>query len=200
MGLSRRAYAAHRAGLGLPGGTDTAVRKAIAAGRITIEADGSIDPAKADAQWAEVTDRAKQRGEASIAAGVERARATIEANEHLPVSPSAADAVEAETVGGQITYAKARAAREAIMAETAKLRLMRMRGELVSLREAEHHVFDLARKERDHWIQLPARAAANMAAELGVDAHAMEMVLDRVIREHLAILAEVKIDLADHEV
>ncbi len=45
MGLSIRAYARHR------GVTDTAVHKAIRAGRITPEADGSIDVASADAQW-----------------------------------------------------------------------------------------------------------------------------------------------------
>ena len=45
MGLSRRAYAALR------GVHESAVRKAIASGRITTEADGTIDAAKADAMW-----------------------------------------------------------------------------------------------------------------------------------------------------
>ena len=43
---------------------------------------------------------------------------------------------------------------------------------------------------------VPARKAANMAAELGVDAHLMEQVLDKAIRDHLADLAEVKIDIS----
>jgi hypothetical protein len=43
MGLSIRAYAQHR------GVSHTAVAKAIKAGRISKEADGTIDPAKADA-------------------------------------------------------------------------------------------------------------------------------------------------------
>ena len=58
------------------------------------------------------------------------------------------------------------------------------------------HVFDLARKERDAWLQMPARKAANMAAELDVDAHLMEQVLDRYIREHLAEMAEIKFEPA----
>ena len=41
MGLSIRAYARHR------GVSDAAVRKAIAAGRITPEADGTVDPERA---------------------------------------------------------------------------------------------------------------------------------------------------------
>ena len=51
MGLSRRAYARHR------GCNESAVRKAIAAGRISVEADGTIDPEKADAAWAANTSR-----------------------------------------------------------------------------------------------------------------------------------------------
>ena len=49
MGLSIRAYAQHR------GLSHTAVAKAIKAGRISVEPDGKIDPAKADAQWARNT-------------------------------------------------------------------------------------------------------------------------------------------------
>ena len=49
MGLSIRAYAQHR------GVSHTAVAKAIKAGRISVEPDGKIDPAKADAQWARNT-------------------------------------------------------------------------------------------------------------------------------------------------
>ena len=56
MGLSRRAYAALR------GVHESAVRQAIATGRITLEADGTIDAAKADAMWDASTDPAKQRG------------------------------------------------------------------------------------------------------------------------------------------
>ena len=45
MGLSIRAYAQHR------GVSHTAVAKAIKAGRIPQEPDGSVDPVKADAAW-----------------------------------------------------------------------------------------------------------------------------------------------------
>ena len=50
MGLSIRAYARHR------GVSDAAVRKAIAAGRITPEGDGTVDPERADAEWARNTE------------------------------------------------------------------------------------------------------------------------------------------------
>ncbi|SRR5579884_3617547 len=49
MGLSIRAYARHR------GVSHTAVEKAIAAGRISTLADGSIDAAMADVEWEQNT-------------------------------------------------------------------------------------------------------------------------------------------------
>ncbi|KZK84887.1 hypothetical protein PsAD13_01420 [Pseudovibrio sp. Ad13] len=185
MGLSRRAYAAHRKALGLSGGGESAVRKAIQSGRITIEADGSIDPAKADAQWAASTDSAKRRQPKS--------------SERQPTKPSTTPSIPegSDPIGGSqgITYAKARAANEALKAQRSKLLLQQLKGELIDRRAAVNHVFDLARKERDSWLQLPARIAANMAAELGVDAHKMELLLDEVIRDHLARLSEIKIEL-----
>lgn len=201
MGISRRKYAAHRKSKGLPGGTDAAVRKAISSGRITVEADNTIDPVKADRQWATSTDGAKQRSEESIQQGVEKAKETLESGEVKPVPQAAVEAVEQNApesggAGHSVSYAKARAAKEAIAAQMNQLRLQRMRGELVSRKQVIAHVYDLARKERDSWMQMPARKAANMAAELGVDAHLMEQVLDKAIRDHLADLAEVKIDIS----
>ena len=57
MYISLRAYGRH---LGV---SDSAFRKAIKVGRITPEADGTVDPAKSDAEWKRNTDVAQQRGE-----------------------------------------------------------------------------------------------------------------------------------------
>ena len=62
-------------------------------------------------------------------------------------------------------------------------------------RKAEASVFDLARRERDAWINWPARVAANMAADLDIEPHAMEQVLTRYLRTHLADLAEIRVEL-----
>ena len=53
-------------------------------------------------------------------------------------------------------------------------------------------VFRLAREERDAWINWPARVAALMAAELGVEAHPMQKILETHVRAQLAELAEVR--------
>lgn len=90
---------------------------------------------------------------------------------------------------------RARMANEVLKAQLQKERLKRERGEVVDRSRATAMVFDLARKERDAWIGWPARVAANMAAELGVEAHELEQVLDRYLRDHLAIMSEVKVEL-----
>lgn len=207
MGLSRRAYAAHRLDRGLPGGTDTAVRKAITTGRITLEADGSIDPGKADREWASGTDAAFQRSPEAQMQGVQRARETIEADERRPVPAAAVETVREAVSGGEgaqeaglsggITYQKAKAAKEAIMAQLAQIRLKKERKQVVEREPAKLDIYDLSRQYRDHMMQLPARSAAILAAQFEVDAHAMEMALDDLIRDHVALLIEARIEILE---
>lgn len=199
MGMSRRQYAAHR------GVSHTAVGKAIATGRITVEADGTIDPAKADRQWDAQTDPAKQRGPNAQAMGAATAAGTARATATKPVPRSAIEAVSetlreagAEpdpTAGGEVSFLRARMANEVIKAQTAKVKLAKMKGELVDRAKAKALVFDLARRERDAWLSWPARVAPNMAAELGIDPHELETVLVRHLHEHLGEMAEVGVEL-----
>lgn len=200
MGLSRRQYAARR------GVSEAAVRKAIASGRVTPEPDGTIDPAKADEQWARQTDPARQRGPHARGLAAETAASTARAAGTKPVPRAALEAVsdtlreagaEPETgpAGGEVSFLRARMANEVLKAQTAKVRLQKMKGELVDRSRATAAVFDLARRERDAWMGWPARVAANMAAELGVDAHELEQVLTRYLRVQLAEMAEIKLEL-----
>lgn len=187
MGISIRAYARRR------GVSHTAVQKAIRAGRITPLADGTIDPEKADRQWAAQTDPAQQRGKHAAASAKTRV-------ETKPVPKAALRAVD-ETLGdappgaGEVSYLRARMANEVLKAQTAQVKLQKMKGELVDREKATALVFDLARRERDAWQNWPPRVAAAMAAELGVDAHTMEQVLERHLRKQLAELAEIEIEL-----
>jgi len=199
MGMSRRQYAAHR------GVSHTAVGKAIATGRISLEADGTINPANADKQWDAQTDPAKQRGPNAKALGTTTAAGTARATTKA-VPRSAIDSVsdtlreagadpEPTAGGGEVSFLRARMANEVLKAQTAKVKLAKMKGELVDRARTTAVVFDLARRERDAWQNWPPRVAANMAAELGVDAHKMEQVLDKYLRKHLADMAEVKLEL-----
>jgi hypothetical protein len=94
-----------------------------------------------------------------------------------------------------MTFVQARTANEVIKAQERRIRLGKLKGELVDRARAISTVFALARRERDAWVQWPARAAAIMAAELQVDPHRMEQVLENHVRRHLEELAEIGVDL-----
>ena len=176
--MSERQYAAH-AGI-----TRGAVSKARLCGRLVLHPDGSIDAGKSDQRRATTTDPSQQRGR----------------HAHLrPVSDAAVGAV-AETLReqglpspeGKIDFMAARTANEVLKARLRRMELQQKEGELVDRARATALVFRLARQERDVWLGWPARVAAMMAAELGVDAHALQTVLESHVREHLASLAEVR--------
>jgi len=188
MGLSRRAYARHR------GISDMAVRKAIASGRIAVEEDGTIDPVKADRAWAAASDPAQVRA---------APKATPPRSAPRPVPIAAVEAVretlresgEPTPAAGNMTFVQARTANEVIKAQERRIRLGKLKGDLVDRNRAISNVFSLARRERDAWVQWPARVAALMAAELRVDPHAMETVLEQYVRRHLAELSDVRVEL-----
>jgi hypothetical protein len=193
MGLSRRAYARHR------GCAESAVRKAIATGRITPEPDGTIDLAKADAQWAAQTDPSQQRKQAPASAETAGAKAARPEGKAVP--RAAIDAVQetlresGEGDSGGSMFLRARTANEVLKAQTARERLRKFKGELVDRARTIATVYALARRERDAWVQWPARVAALMAAELDVDPHQMETVLEKHVRRQLAELGEFKVEL-----
>ena len=87
---------------------------------------------------------------------------------------------------GGMTFMQARTANEVLKAQERRVRLQRMKGELVDRAKAVAQVFKLARDERDAWVNWPARVAAIVAAELEVDTHKLHTVLERHVREHLA--------------
>ena len=187
QGLSERQYAAR---VGLSRG---AIQKAKAAGRLVMHVDGSIDAAASDAKRAEITDPSKSRPKVgSVGSGMK------------PVPEAAVTAVgdtlreqglAAPIVGGGTTFLQARTANEVLKAQERRLRLQKMKGELVDRDRATTLVFRLAREERDAWVNWPPRAAALMAAELGVEAAAMQKVLERHVRACLDELAEVRLDV-----
>jgi hypothetical protein len=176
---------------------ENAVRKAIASGRITLEADGTIDPEKADRDWAARTDPSQQRG-AHAASAPKPPREPV----HDKAVPRAAvDAVQktlresGEKSEGDVTFLRARTANEVIKAQERSVRLAKIKGELVDRARAVTTIFGLARRERDAWVQWPARVAALMAADLQIDPHQMETVLEKHVRRHLAELSDVRVEL-----
>ena len=182
QGMSERAYACHA---GISRG---AVQKARVSGRLVLYPDGSINAAASDARRAQATDPAKQRSRTSGVRPVPEAAigAVNETLKEQGLPPA---------TGGGMTYLQARTANEVLKAQERKLRLQRLKGELIDRPRAVSLVFRLARQERDAWAGWPARIAAIIAADLGVDAHHMQTVLETHVRAHLGELAEVRPDL-----
>jgi hypothetical protein len=174
------------------GVSETAVRRAERAGRIRREADGAWDLAKVKAAWAGNTDQAQQRPARS-------SRTTGKQRTMKPVPEAAVGAVRdtlrehGEPVSaGSMTFMQARTANEVLKAQERRVRLQRMKGELVDRAKAVAQVFKLARDERDAWVNWPGRVAAMIAAELEVNPHQLHTVLERHVRDHLTELAEVR--------
>ena len=195
QGMSERQYAAH---VGLSRG---AIQKAKAAERLVLYPDGSINAAASDARRAETTDPSKTRKPPTP---------------KLKPVPEAAVAAVGDTlreqglavpaVGGGTTFLQAKTANEVLKAQERRIRLQKLKGELIERARALALVFRLAREERDAWVNWPARAAALMAAELSawcadvtgqqitVEPAAMQKVLEKHVRAHLDELAEVRPD------
>ena len=190
MGLSIRAYARHR------GVTDTAVHKAIRSGRINALADGTIDPDQADAQW--------ERNTSGPKTGTQRATVKVKVPEvdgevgGGGERNGAGAAINSSSGGGGAGGAggtsllQARTVNEVVKAQTNKVRLARLKGELIDRPQAIAHVFKLARSERDAWLNWPARVSAQMAAKLELDAHTMHVALENAVREHLQELGNLQ--------
>ncbi len=183
-GMSERQYAAH---VGLSRG---AIQKAKAAGRLVLHEDGSIDAAASDRLRTETTDPSKTR--------------KTPAPKLKPVPEAAVSAVgdtlreqgmAAPVTGGGTTFLQAKTAHEVLKAQERRIRLAKLKGELVDRDRATALVFRLAREERDAWVNWPARVAALMAAELGTETAAMQKVLEAHVRAHLEELAQPRIAL-----
>ena len=187
--LSIRAYSRHR------GVSDTAVRKAIQSGRITLGDDGRIDPQLADAQWSVNTDAAQQRK--AVPQREVPQEAVTSVREALSAAPSPLGGMVASTgaSAGGTTLMQAKTANEVLKAQTNKVRLARLKGELVDKDQAVAHVFRMARAERDAWLNWPARVAAQMASALGADSHALHVLLEKAVRDQLTALGDLAVRL-----
>jgi hypothetical protein len=189
MGLSIRAYARHR------GVSHVAVKKAIDTGRITPLPDGTIDPVVADAQWAanttptrrSVAEAPSEKPAPQVSAPArEIPQASAKAVRDTPEPPTPA------LSSGGTSLLQARTVNEVVKAQTNKVRLAQLKGELVDRAQAVAHVFKLARAERDAWLNWPSRVSAQMAAGLGVEPHALHVALDAAVREQLQDLGDVQ--------
>ena len=195
QGMSERQYAVH---VGLSRG---AIQKAKEAGRLVLFADGSIDAAASDQRRAALTDPSKSRAvPKETAAPKPKLKPVPEAAVASVGETLREEGLPAPVAGGGTTFLQAKTANEVLKAQERRIRLQKLKGELVDRARAETLMFRLAREERDAWVTWPARVAALMASELvatlgdgiTVEAALMQKVLEAHVRAQLDSLADIR--------
>ncbi|MBF0424614.1 MAG: hypothetical protein HQL66_02170 [Magnetococcales bacterium] len=178
MGMSIRAYARQR------GVSEGAVRKAIKAGRIPAESDGTIDPAKADAAWERNTDPAQQRKPDPIPP-VRTMPQPVRETPPLPqprptVRPPSPDPEPGPSNPAVPNYQVSRAIRETYNAKLTRMDYEERQGKLLKAEDVARDAFEMARRVRDRLLGIPSRMAAVLASE--TDAKSIERLLDQELR------------------
>jgi hypothetical protein len=170
-------YSRYRKVKGLPGGSRAAVSYAIAQKRITLQADGRLDPVAADAQWAANT-------RVRIGAGP------------APAQPgaSASTAGQQDPQPGGDDYWNSRSRREAAEAELAEIELAEKTGQVIQVKVVEAVWGQALGATREHLLQLRARLAPLLAAE--ADAFKIEQLLDVEMSQALSHMARVRLNEA----
>lgn len=132
------------------GCSEAAVRRAVRDGRISL-IDGKVDPVAADAQWARNT---------RVRAG---SRPTDDAN--LSGSGPTGGLTGEQDEDSDSGYWQSRARRERAEAELAELKLKELQGQLVRADDWAAALAKRAAAFREGLLQIPARLAAQLAAE-----------------------------------
>ena len=152
MGISIRAYAKYR------DVSQSAVQKALKAGRITKEADGTIDPDKADKDWDNNTKK----------------NVTTLINNSDSISKDERERYDDIVV-----------ARKFMKAKITRIKLQQDRKEVAPFDETNKHIGDIAVHWRNGFETLPPRMASLFAAGLEADEHSCFVALDDLIRDEL---------------
>lgn len=114
-----------------------------------------------------------------------------------PAAPRDSETLEAEAdrlidSGGVnlATYSEALRRKENYLALLKELEYHAKADELISTELATAELFNLSRAFRDAWLNWPARVAALIATELGVDAERLTHVLTEHVHKHVRELGE----------
>ena len=170
----------------------TALQKAAQSGRIAQEPGGGWDVEKVRARLAASSDPARKT--AAMVAPVSAPPPPIPPRPAV-AAPPIPEPLPTPSAGGS-SFHNARTANEMLKAQERKLRLDERRGQLVEKARALMLVHRLAKEERDAILAWPARIAAELAAELGVDAHRLQTLMDARLRQHLAERNDVRVAVA----
>ncbi len=149
MGVSLRAYARMR------GCSEGAVRKAIAARRITPNPDGTIDPERANQEWAKNTFAGKTLHDATRVAA---------APPRTPAQPAAAPQSAEVTNDPAAAYLRARAVSETFKAKIAQMEYEERAGKLMQATKAGEYASQFSAIVSDALSAWPDRLTPMLAA------------------------------------
>lgn len=174
----------------------TALQKAQRAGRIAPEADGSWDIDKVRARLADSSDPTRKTATLAPVPSPTMPPAPRSPAPAPSPAPLSSPSPEPLPRAAQNTFHDARTANEVLKAQERRLRLDERKGKLVDKARALLLVHRLAKEERDAILAWPARVAAEMAAELGVDAHRLQTMMDTRLRQHLAARHDMRVQVS----
>ena len=155
------------------GVTETALRKAAAKGRIEREPDGPWDVATTRRRMIETADPARS-----------------------PLAPGgAANPGGGNGMGGGMSsdatpYARLKVAQLALKVEAQRLALDEEKGRLLDAATANAAIDEIAGAIRDTLLNWPARVSGLVAADLGVDPHLVQTVLQQHVTDLLTEAAD----------
>lgn len=162
--ISQREYARRR------GVSHTAVRKAIAEGRIHADQDGRVDPVEADRLWKQRTDVTKPLNSVTGNPQHKRPRG----GPPIPVEPKPARGSRKGSTNGngnghakgeteEIDYLSRRSRYEDYRARLLELEFLERTSKLVAVDDVEREAFDSARRVRERLSSIPERLAPVVA-------------------------------------
>ena len=150
------------------GVTETALRKAAAKGRIAREPDGLWDIDKTRRRMVETADPVRSPLAGAIGAG------------------TAMPSVSADAT----PFARLKVAQLALKVEAQRMALDEEKGRLLDAASANAAIDEIAGAMRDALLNWPARVSGLVAAELGVDPHLVQTVLQQHITDLLTEAAD----------
>lgn len=199
----------------LDGCSHTLVGKAVREGKLSVSADGRLDPALAGTGWRKRNRDGNTGGNtAKVAAAVSTPRkARPPASTPAGQAPTVAfsDEIEAgdivvddtidfiaEVLAGRfvLTGAAERVKENALAAKNL-LAARKDAGDLVDIELAEAILFEQARQFRDAWMNWPARVGPMIAAEVGVSPDAVVEALNKHVQQQLQDLGEPEAEFTD---
>ncbi|MBV2180902.1 MAG: hypothetical protein KUL86_06655 [Castellaniella sp.] len=154
----------------LAGCDEKQVRRAVASGKLKLDADGKLDPALASSGWRKPIRSSRAavvRADISevSAPNVRTPRAVVEEDD----TPSEAAAKLVMAMGASNDLNEAIRIKENFNALLKQLEYEQKSGSLIELAAAEQAFFNAFRAQRDSWLNWPVKVGPILAADLGID-------------------------------